>query len=587
MVAATAAIRLLSGDREPCRCATTADIALQGLPVIDGVQTEAGDRILVRNQTDKRLNGIYTVNAGKWRRASDADHPRAINLGVTVNVQEGIANGGTVYRFGTKNPKLGIDPIDVNFYLSASFTEDVQELIEDIGGELITFERIDKKNQPNGYAGVDATTKLPLTLMPSGVERTALKNQPNGYPGLNGSGVVPRALLDLPPPVDTSKVINDAGTGAANSHGFKNGISMTRSSAPGEVGTGGKFSYHFLFVSSDTASQQTGVAGATSTKVDGLQVTHNFGGPGTRGGRHAGDFTLFQNGGATEADNPDRFYVGVVGQVISKTGDGGTLSAPKGAYFGMNPYAGLIDEAYFTANHTGLEVNTYIQEATNGRRRTDYHSGLQIASFIGQQGAGIDAAISISNMGGPNGWRHGILFSTANGSHAFDATSTVMGIRDAVTMLAGIDFRGVNFTVAPYLANNLLLGGGKLEMRGAGARIEIGSITSASSPIIDLHSSGTNNLFDVRIYASEGTVTNGEGRLNISAKALDLVSSGGIIRIGGNRVVGPRVTGWVSMTGAGDSTTAFSTSTVTLQQLAQRVRSLEAALLSNHGLIGA
>ena len=49
---ATAAVRLLTGERKPVRLATTANIALYGLQTIDGAPARVGDRVLVKDQTD-------------------------------------------------------------------------------------------------------------------------------------------------------------------------------------------------------------------------------------------------------------------------------------------------------------------------------------------------------------------------------------------------------------------------------------------------------------------------------------------------------------------------------------------------------
>ena len=53
----------------------------------------------------------------------------------------------------------------------------------------------------------------------------------------------------------------------------------------------------------------------------------------------------------------------------------------------------------------------------------------------------------------------------------------------------------------------------------------------------------------------------------------------------GNKVVGARDTGWVAMTNTANKNTAYDTTTVTLPQLASRVKSLQDAL-TTHGLIG-
>lgn len=76
--------------KESCRLATTADLAatynssggagatgqFTGAPTtIDGTSIAQGDRILVKNQTDAKQNGIYVVTATTttWDRASDQD----------------------------------------------------------------------------------------------------------------------------------------------------------------------------------------------------------------------------------------------------------------------------------------------------------------------------------------------------------------------------------------------------------------------------------------------------------------------------------------------------------------------------------
>ncbi|WP_206681927.1 hypothetical protein [Mesorhizobium sp. NZP2298] len=115
---ATAAVRLLTGEREPVRLATTASIALYGLQTIDGVATEVGDRVLVKNQADASENGIYTASEGQWFRAADARTARTMQKGTTVHVQQGAASADFVYAFETLNPVIGTDAITLAFFLS-------------------------------------------------------------------------------------------------------------------------------------------------------------------------------------------------------------------------------------------------------------------------------------------------------------------------------------------------------------------------------------------------------------------------------------------------------------------------------------
>lgn len=121
---ATAAVRLLTGEREPVRLATVANITLYGLQTIDGVAAAVGDRVLVKDQADQTENGIYTASEGQWFRAADARTARTMQKGTTVHVQEGTASADRVYAFETLDPVIGADPITLSFYLSQDTLDD-------------------------------------------------------------------------------------------------------------------------------------------------------------------------------------------------------------------------------------------------------------------------------------------------------------------------------------------------------------------------------------------------------------------------------------------------------------------------------
>ncbi|MER8938735.1 hypothetical protein NKH82_04410 [Mesorhizobium sp. M0915] len=123
---ATAAVRLLTGEREPVRLATTANITPYGLQTIDGVLTEVGDRVLVKDQTAGAQNGIYTASAGEWYRAADARTARTMQKGTTVHVQEGTANNSKTYAFQTYQPVIGTDDIVLTFYQSDDIVGDME-----------------------------------------------------------------------------------------------------------------------------------------------------------------------------------------------------------------------------------------------------------------------------------------------------------------------------------------------------------------------------------------------------------------------------------------------------------------------------
>ena len=106
---ATAAVRLLTGEREPVRlCATSnIDVDAGGLVMVDGIQTE----VLLIGQTDASENGIRTASEGQWYRAADARTARTMQKGTTVTVQEGSANVGKIFKFNTLDPVIGDDSL--------------------------------------------------------------------------------------------------------------------------------------------------------------------------------------------------------------------------------------------------------------------------------------------------------------------------------------------------------------------------------------------------------------------------------------------------------------------------------------------
>lgn len=121
---ATAAVRLLIGEKAPARLATTANIALYGLQTIDGASIEVGDRVLVKDQTNATQNGIYTASEGHWHRAADAHNARTMQKGTTVYVQQGTVSAHFVYVFETLDPVIGADAITLAFCLSDNTLSD-------------------------------------------------------------------------------------------------------------------------------------------------------------------------------------------------------------------------------------------------------------------------------------------------------------------------------------------------------------------------------------------------------------------------------------------------------------------------------
>jgi hypothetical protein len=117
------------GIKAPCRAATVANITLTGAQTVDGVVLAAGDRVLVKDQTDATLNGIYYVETGAWTRAPDFDGAQDVLKGTTVNVNEGTVNAVTQWRVTSADPVIP-DTSAITFSLSATaFGADIAGLI--------------------------------------------------------------------------------------------------------------------------------------------------------------------------------------------------------------------------------------------------------------------------------------------------------------------------------------------------------------------------------------------------------------------------------------------------------------------------
>lgn len=104
----------VAGDPNPglaikvaCLVATTANITLSGLQTIDGVAVPDGARVLVKNQADPTLNGIYNASSGSWTRSTDADGNTDLANSLQVLVISGTLNGGYKgYVLTSPNPVI-------------------------------------------------------------------------------------------------------------------------------------------------------------------------------------------------------------------------------------------------------------------------------------------------------------------------------------------------------------------------------------------------------------------------------------------------------------------------------------------------
>ncbi|WP_260956691.1 phage tail-collar fiber domain-containing protein [Pseudomonas citri] len=90
--------------KQSVRVATTGNIVLSGVQQIDGIAVVAGQRVLVTAQTTAKENGIYVAASGVWARSVDSNTSAKVTPGLMVMVEEGIANGDSLWHLVTNGP---------------------------------------------------------------------------------------------------------------------------------------------------------------------------------------------------------------------------------------------------------------------------------------------------------------------------------------------------------------------------------------------------------------------------------------------------------------------------------------------------
>lgn len=112
-------------QKASCEVATTSNIILSGLQVIDGYTTLINDRILVKNQTSKQFNGVYLAQTGAWIRATDSDTYNEF-LYSNVYIENGTTNASTGWTFNNADGgTINVTNINVAQISGSGATSDI------------------------------------------------------------------------------------------------------------------------------------------------------------------------------------------------------------------------------------------------------------------------------------------------------------------------------------------------------------------------------------------------------------------------------------------------------------------------------
>jgi uncharacterized cupin superfamily protein len=220
--------------KSPCKVATTANITLSGAQTIDGVAvtgTSPPTRVLVKDQTDQTLNGIYDVSTGNWTRTKDFDGAFDILKGTAVYVTDGTINTRHTYLVTT----------------AGSIT---------IGTSLITFEQ-DRSSEAAASAVAAAASAVSAAASAEILAEAVAINYGSGgvlmYPP-NGQLAGPWTVLD-----PYGHAVSTAGT---TTDGLQEAINYAANNG---------FPLRVLGHGCTTVSQQTGTL-HSSTTITGLST---------------------------------------------------------------------------------------------------------------------------------------------------------------------------------------------------------------------------------------------------------------------------------------------------------------------------
>lgn len=243
--------------------------------------------------------------------------------------------------------------------------------------------------------------------------------------------------------------------------------------------------------------------GTAGSKVDGLIVQHDFGGAGSRGGRHAAEFMLTQKG-MTEADNTDRNYVGIVGYCATNTGDGGTSDTDKkGGYFGGNFFT-TIKNAPFVGHANGCESNVLIDANSS----VYYRAGYSAVSGGEKQATKYDAAYAIGALGLSGAqWRDGILVGVQNGRQP---VSRAIIRNESALPQSILSFSGTipSEIVVSDTDDKFNFRVDRLEMYYNNAALSLGSKTASNTPVINAYTDASGNRAGRIIFNGTATTEN-------------------------------------------------------------------------------
>jgi hypothetical protein len=268
--------------------------------------------------------------------------------------------------------------------------------------------------------------------------------------------------------------------------------------------------------------------------------------------------------------------LGVLDFQASNTGGQAVAGIIRGNWTGTNLSAGLRAQA---ENYSGRSAYGVVVSASE----TDGNSAYFDNSFA--YGVFVHKAKSVGVMvGGLQGAAQAVLpakpflFQTADGSQDIwsivnnGGLTATMRLQGSIVLedntLPAIQWGAVTAPANSKFWQAYAAPDGTFSLR------TLNDAQNAAGSVLRITRSG--NSFSSIVFGNNAASIGSDG----------YVTAASGFKVGGNLVLGPRDTGWVAMTGTSNKATAYDTSTITLPQLAARVKALQDAL-TTLGPIGA
>lgn len=354
-----------------CKCATLSNITLSGLQTIDTYSVQAGNRVLVKNQTNQAENGIYIASASTWTRATDMDVWAEVPGAYTVVLNGSQANTAWVST-SADTGTIGVTPITFVQFSGVSTY---------YAGTGLTLSSNTFSITPVGTAGTyGSASSVPVLTTNASGQVTSVTNTSIAIANTQVSGLGTMSTQNASSVAITGGSIDGTPIGATTATTVK-GTTITATTQFSGSGTG-----------------LTGTA--TSLNIGGNAATA------TSAGSVTNSVTFTNTGGAS----PGAIYNGS----SAKTIDYSTLGAPSATGTGASGTWGI--------NITGNAATV-----TNGVYTTgSYSNPTWITSILGSivSGAVASATLAASATNIAGGTTGALAYQTGSGATSFLSLGT-------------------------------------------------------------------------------------------------------------------------------------------------------------------